>query len=265
MSIDLLPVISGAIGGAASAGVFKEPIKTISEWWFISFGHSISEQADKLRAKQELNVEKYAQDIANEISNINPENVQEPKLNIVGPTLDASKFYIDDDEMRKMFAKLLASSMDKTKDDIVHNAFVEIIKQLSPIDAKNLFNLNPKNFMPIVQVKSNDLNNEGFIILENNFFIFGVQNISSKTISASLENLKRLGLVDISYTSNLTDGDAKPYEEYEKDPLQIYKQQVNVLNLNKDLKSPRYSEPYIAKGIIGLTDFGKNFHSICIS
>ncbi len=76
-------------------------------------------------------------------------------MSIVGPALEASRYYIEEEELRKMFAKLIASSMNKNKSEIsiTHPSFVEIIKQLTPLDAQILdFIINNNQTAPIVRI-----------------------------------------------------------------------------------------------------------------
>ena len=49
-----------------------------------------------LRAKQHANIEAYKNQLLKEASSINPENLKEPELKILGPALEASKYYIDE-------------------------------------------------------------------------------------------------------------------------------------------------------------------------
>ncbi|MDG6151826.1 DUF4393 domain-containing protein [Lactococcus formosensis] len=269
--IDFLPLIGGAIGGATSAGALKGPIKTLEELWYINFGYSTSVEADKLRKLQQQHVESYAQDIADEISKISPDNICEPSLNIIGPTLEASKFYIGDEEIRSMFAKLLASSMDQSKSNNAHSSFVEIIKQMSPLDAENLSIMNTVNSAPISQIRTKSISAGGDRIIVNNFFLDNPNAINYNEISASLENLQRLGLISISYDSYLL-----PIEKYDKflenNIFLLYKQSIELANLpgnphkdNKAISSSRGLEsPTIKKGIVRTTEFGKRFCRVCI-
>src|SRR5690606_5835122 len=78
------------------------------------------------------------------------ENLIEPPLSIVGPVLDASRYYIEEDDIRLMFSKLIASSMDNRNQTKPHHSFCEIIKQLSPLDAQILKSFGNVNNHPIV-------------------------------------------------------------------------------------------------------------------
>ncbi|WP_288394592.1 DUF4393 domain-containing protein [uncultured Vagococcus sp.] len=192
-----LPLITGAIGGATSAGVFKGPIQTLEDLWYINFGYKSSDKVAQLREKQAINIEKMRNETITEAAKISPDDIQEPKLNIIGPALEASRYYIDEDELRNMFAKVIASSMDKSKENKIHPSFVEIIKQLSTLDAKILLSFNNSNSHPIgklIEQRSN-----GYFIVVDNFYLHEtIENYYLPDISASVSNLIRLGLIEIT-------------------------------------------------------------------
>ena len=142
---DFLPLVTGFLGGATSAGVFAGPIQTLQDWWYINYGHNASNRAALLRAKNEIDVENLRNSTLQQVATIPPENVQEPPLKILGPALEASKYYIEEEELRSMFAKILASSFDDRKNSIIHPSFVEIIKQLDVTDARILQFLKEQN------------------------------------------------------------------------------------------------------------------------
>ncbi|MFR2056945.1 MAG: hypothetical protein ACLS3S_04365 [Streptococcus salivarius] len=82
---DFLPLVTGFLGGATSAGVFAGPIQTLQDWWYINYGHNVSNQAALLRAKNEIDVENLRNSTLQEVATIPPENIQEPPLKILGP------------------------------------------------------------------------------------------------------------------------------------------------------------------------------------
>ena len=66
--------------------------------------------------KQEIKREAYLADfkkkIAEKVAGIPEEKLNEPKIRIVGPAIEASKFYIEEAEFRELFAELVASACD---------------------------------------------------------------------------------------------------------------------------------------------------------
>lgn len=59
----------------------------------------------------------------------------EPDIQIVAPALEASKYCVEKEELRKMFVNLIASSINSDKVASVHPIFNDIIRKLSSTDA----------------------------------------------------------------------------------------------------------------------------------
>ena len=92
----------------------------------------------KQQIKRAVHLEEYKKQIAKKIAEIPEENLIEPPVRIVGPAIEASKFFIEETTCREMFAQLIASSCNSAVSGAVHPSFPEIIKQLSPLDARFL-------------------------------------------------------------------------------------------------------------------------------
>lgn len=252
MITEFLPLITGAIGGATTAGVFRGPVKTLEDYWYITFGHSASEKAEKLRVKQEVNSELLKKQLLTEVSKIEEPNIQEPPLQILGPTLESSKYYIEEEEMRNMFAKLLASSMDKSKNDMIHNSFVEIIKQLSPLDAQLLKYIVdfPERFPLTKAVLSNKLGLGHKVLIPIYFFTDEYPNIEKN--ATSLSNLDRLGLIDMKFDTWIGSGHYNDIQKSEQATI---------------LKKANSNEDYSVKfhnGVIDITPYATNFIKTCM-
>lgn len=63
---------------------------------------------------------------------IKKKNIITPELSIAVPTIEAMRYTSNHQELRQMFTNLLAASMNKETAEMIHPAFVEIIKQISP-------------------------------------------------------------------------------------------------------------------------------------
>ena len=241
-----------AAGGAAISSVFKGPAETFSQLWYYNFGYKMD---IKVRQRKQEVDNLFLKDIATEVSNIPIDQIQEPKLSVLGPALEASKYYIDDEELRSLFAKLIAASMDNSKNEVLQPAFVEIIKQMSPIDAKNLINLydikDKQN--PIVSIILESKDSKNYKEVFDHFYIENIGNISHVRVASSLLNLKRLGLIEINYDVFLSDENR--YLSYENHP--IINQFKN--EYNDDLHSIK-----LKKGLIKISNFGMDFCKICI-
>jgi len=137
-------------------------IGTIVDFSVISIHNAMKQISDKLRSSDDLNPEEIdniinnnlkAKNVLESMSNqqledvisfreklerefalIPSEQIIEPPLHIIGPALDALEYTIGTEELQDMFVSLLASSFTRPQ----HPSFVEIIKQLSPLDAQVL-------------------------------------------------------------------------------------------------------------------------------
>ncbi|MCT1904092.1 DUF4393 domain-containing protein [Oceanobacillus sojae] len=270
-----LPLITGAIGGATTAGVFKGPIQTLEDWWYINFGHSQSEQANMLRVKQEANVEALKKQLLDDVSKIDSENIMEPKLNIIGPALEASRYYIEEESLRNMFSKLIASSMDKSKSETTRTSFVETIKQMEPIDAKNLLCiLDTENiFHDLICEFRIYYSSGGYETAHSNVYLGNPGTNNQNLLGTSLENLARLGLIELTYQQVKNKSELYfPFEDTSE-----YKETKEYINSTNDALSItrrnnpdsneydlKLSGPTVTNGIIILTNYGKSFCSICL-
>lgn len=210
----------------------------------------------KAKAIRDKNLEKFLKELDEEINKIPENRVKEPPLHIVRPALeDVIKYYCDEEYLRKMFARLISSSMDS--DNIVHPSYIDIIKQLSPSDSaifrahfecstfkiggkpQNIFYQNAIKFYHLMHKEINCFEEiENFVFWENESKFYWLE----KPIIISLHSLKRLGLINISLTK-IPKMDLEKYKVREENLDGTY---VDVLVLT--------SYP---------TQFGLNFANIC--
>lgn len=226
-----------------------------------------------MREKQEINIKKLRDEALEEIAKTLPENIQEPKLNILGPTLEASKYYIEEDELRVMFAKLIASSMDKSKSDQVHPSFVEVIKQLSSKEAILLKNLNSRNPFGRILLIENKKNPSLDSFPSENFtdfrkmigrksktvidhFYYSNKNNDYLDNDFSISALHRLGLIDVKNDTLLSDETV--YLELDKEFENFKSSELARLVYDPVLSFE------LEKGSIDITPFGLFFCSSCI-
>jgi len=241
--------------------------------------------------------------IAKKRQAIPEDRIQEPPVNIVGPALEASKYHMAVEEMREMFANLVAHACDKQMEPEIHPAFVAILTQITPLEASIL-----ASFQPIEELKMGT----SFFIIENgiekvppkpiewertgtfyyperilpiaNYYLakgnqrFLVQgNViktelvgSEKLVSASITNLLRLGLIETSFSMHITTEGA--YDWVQK--TELYKtllqdtQPGNHFSMRAIrghwVGSGYYDRPHVEEGIVRLTQLGYNFLKVCV-
>jgi hypothetical protein len=207
---------------------------------------------EKARIKKEYEIKKFKEEIESEINKIPVEQIIEPPLNVVGPALEASKYYIEHEDIRSMFSKLIASSMNESESKKVHTSFVEIIKQLSPLDAKVFKFLNLNEHIGAGRLRLNYKSKQGGVDILTFFFPFPEMNKSNfKLYSASINNLIRLGLINVDFGSSYVD-----------------KERYEILKTHNLFKSSKVDDEervlHIEEFVWNITDFGSNFSQCCL-
>ena len=151
---------------------------------------------EKIIYKRQLSFQSFKKEIKEAMSNIPPGDLQEPSISLLGPALEATSYYIEEETIRQMFASLIAASMDKRKNGQVHHSFVDVIKQMTPLDAKVLSKLDNPTILLHYQThdRNNPPNKVGItsdILLSDDFPEF------DNDVSLSIGNLARLGFLEI--------------------------------------------------------------------
>lgn len=242
----------------------EEPAREIGDFLgniFFSVFSPINFPMKKYRIKKEIELRQYEEDIKTELSRVEKQNLIEPKLNIVGPALEASKYYISSTEHRKMFAKLIASSMDKEKTNLVHPAFTEIIKQMSPLDAKLFQTLFKDSKIQIPKIKLrvevSPANSTGTTLLSSVLpSTFYDDNFNYAGAIRCLDNLERHKLVTIS------DGEIK-FDDLTRllGRTETYEDITIPFNAVPFGPSPELKYQNHIKGSVAITSFGDMFYT----
>lgn len=184
---------------------------------------------DKARLYFENN---FSKDMEEKLSHIPEERIQEPPLYVAGPVIQGLAFNHEEPELKEMFLNLLKNSMDKQESENGHPSFVEIVKQISPTEAKliNSIILN-RVYAPICQiikVYNNNKSNTGLIHNHvcNGVYFSNHPITHTEKFSGAMDNFIRLGLLEVSYDGALPDN--KWYEYMEKHPLYIEAKNNNI-------------------------------------
>lgn len=183
------------------------------------------------------------------------ENIVTPDVLIAGPTLEALRFAGHNSVLRQLYTNLLATSMDSDTAETAHPAFVEIIKQLNPDEAKILSFIDPDACYPIIKIKAKALDASSYGIILGDFSILPYEaNCANTDLGPCyIENLARLGLLELSYTTYVVRPNA--YE-----PLTSHSDITSVLEGIRQAGS----NPEIMQGSISVTHLGRQFYDACI-
>lgn len=267
------PIVQGALLSTGFSAILKlgdGPFKTVSDYWYMTFGHNIAMK----RAKYEAEVKAFEKECIQELEAIPKENRQEPRMCVIGPAIAQAQYFVEEESLRKMFAKLIASASDSRRFTVAHPAFVDIISQLSPFEAKILQDTNilqatiacckirfqqstgdkPLTFTSM---------NQGHTIIEH-FVTFDnppVDHDEMQLYSSLLDNLTRLKLCEIPPNYTLTDDTL--YNKYLSMPIL----QQHIANYINSFSWPKEYDNYNAfflKETVTPTAFGEQFYAACI-
>ena len=86
----------------------------------------------------------FKEEIENKVLKILESRLILPRMHLFGLAWESGKYYYKQSDMRELFANLISKLFDLEMYKILHPAYIEIIKQLSPIDAKLLSEFRPK-------------------------------------------------------------------------------------------------------------------------
>lgn len=206
--------------------------------------------------KKEYNVAQVKYMLEQKLQNTPPEEIAPPEAYIAVPTIQALSYSMDSEQLREMYANLLAKSMNVKSKHFVHPSFPEMIKQMSPIDACILEHISTTANCGIIDLISQSHYNkewkvfETYKILETN--ISGLDVAPHKIQSTSFDLLVRLGLITINSDPL---ADEQPYTIIERSAE--YEDLIKMHSSASNLTSKKKS--------FNLTDMGTLFSEVCIN
>lgn len=220
-------------------------------------------------AQKEYNVAETEKILAKKLEKLDQQKIVTPEPYVAVPAIQAISYSMNSQELRELYANLLAKSMNSDTKDFVHPAFVEIIKQLSPIDARILNIIYEMRNFPVVDMEVSEytrdvskIDIEYLSLTEENpirtLTVAGITTIdflSPNSVLLSLDNLLRLKLVDEGIT----------FDAEIPQPIRASASyQKSKAKLDKYLSSPFFKYQEFCK-YLRLSTLGKSFHNICIS
>lgn len=201
---------------------------------------------------------------AKKLQKVEDSNIVEPDEHILVPLIQSLLYSMDCDELREMYANLLSNAMIKDKKDKVHPAFVETIRQMSPIDAVNLSMFKKIDIVAAVEPLAEYKDKSGLPLyktISGPIFMNDGNTINLKSIeeqSVSISLLCRLGL--ITHENNHTVADSSHYDtKLINDLKELLEHYLKNTSLDSDS-----AKINIKKSLFQITMFGKLFLDICL-
>jgi hypothetical protein len=144
--------------------------------------------------------------VAEKLAKVPPERIKSPAPNVAGPALEALRYSGHEPTLREMYANLLAMSLDSATAHKAHPAFVEMLKVISPDEAKILRLFASRTHWPVVDVHMNIKDGPGYNVIFRNFSFIGQEAaVAFDALTPNyLDNLCRLGLIELPADVHLT-------------------------------------------------------------
>lgn len=207
---------------------------------------------EKWLINQESTYEKTDELIAEELQSVCEEKIVTPEPYVYIPAIQALSYSIDCDELCSLYAKLLAKSMNADTISTVHPSYVEILKQLSPFDAKLLAEeLCHKEEIHNAEIRR-IYNGDGSYDLVERIYCQFSEKYGRQIVSLSISNLARLSIVEIFDNRQLDDPEG--YESLlDGSTFKVFAAQNDESQTFK-----------LAYGALRVTEFGKTFIETCV-
>ena len=141
--------------------------------------------------------------VTERLRNVPPENIISPKPNVAGPALESLRYTGHEESLSDMYANLLATAMDSSTALGAHPAFVEIIRQLTPDEAKLVSLFLQDIAFPLLNVRweykeQTEERKGGLDVLVNHSQLGEAAGCEfNHLVPAYIHNLCRPGLADV--------------------------------------------------------------------
>lgn len=200
-------------------------------------------------AKREYKLEEVKAILAEKLKDIPEDKLTTPEPYIAVPALEAISYSMDNEQLKNMYANLLARAMLKSEQSKVHPSFVEIIKQLSPNDALLFKEIMEHEYSPIIHLSVvQDIGNNDY-----HYNLNWKNNYNESNVS--LSNLQRLGLIEIPFGKWYTND--KVYD--------IVRQTKSYNDIVKKLREQcPQNELYEDKSCVNTNALSKSFYEVCL-
>lgn len=184
------------------------------------------------------------------LKNIDQDKIVTPEAYVAVPALQAISYSMDSEELRNMYANLLAKAMNIDEKDKVHPAFVELIKQMTPREAVILDGIFKSPVTPIIDLSISTEKGNNFHI----YNITWITNFTYEEVAVAIDNLERMGLIEIPFGGSYVED--KIYDAIRNS--RVYKECKEQLE-QKNIGSVEENKKYIRK-----TALAENFYDICL-
>lgn len=123
--------------------------------------HLALDPVRKFNIQREYDLEKFKKEVYRKTQELPSENLDDSQMGIVLKAIEDSRYQLNNDDIRMMFAKLIASTFDNRINSTISPKYSSIIADMGPKEAKllELIFRNRFSVVPIVDLKVKNINN----------------------------------------------------------------------------------------------------------
>ena len=185
------------------------------------------------------------------------ERLTPPSPSIAVPAIESLRYTAHEESLREMYLKLLATAIDSETASQAHPAFVEVIRQLTPDEARMLKSLHPQVPAPAITLRAVQKGDEvakPYTDCIRNFTYLGNRQDAPGLVPAYIANLCRLGLAEVVNGQILN---TALYEKLEDHPV--------IVSEIKQIEDGWQRDPTIVRQTVRTTEFGTLFFYACVA
>lgn len=233
-------------------------VKRTFDNWLYRKTRKFNIESEMMQMEDAEKLKKFHESLQNGFESVPVEYRVEPRRCIADRAYDSSLYYIEEDELINLFENLIVASSDERYLSDSHPAFISIIEQLSPLDARNLMLFKKQDLQPIVDYVY-DLKS-GYSVFYPDVFLENPEEQNINLQCVSIRNLVRLGLLELPEKQFSRLPDDSVYEKYKQTPLYLsLLSRLNSGQLPPDVIGVKTIDSYVA-----LTALGKSFLKVCV-
>ncbi len=194
--------------------------------------------------------------ISEKLQSIPLDDIITPRLHIAAPALASVRYLGRVEELKELYASLLACSMDVNTSTSVHPCFVQIILQLSSDEARLLAAFLNSNREPLINIRNMRRDGSGgrdhFMYFTDLHERYGTKY--PEYLRNYFDNFLRLGIAEIPENHELLDDGV--YDALESHP--------DVVAMRKEINNEPGRRYAVTRTAIRLTGLGRQFVECCV-
>ncbi len=197
-----------------------------------------------------------AESVKEKVKAIPEDKLVEPEPYVAIPAMQQLSYCANNEDLRELYANLLVSSMNADKKWQVHPSFVDIIKQLTPDEAKLLKVLLPTTLQnyPLIDVRLENKRGGGNV-LYSNFTTVGLDKLEyPANIGLYIDNFLRLKIIEMP--AGKVYAAINAYAKLEQHPIVL----SSLPNIHTEELTIKF-----AHKVFNVTNFGATFINTVIS